>query len=377
MHLNNLVDPGSGMDWYTAANMLNDFRERNTPLTGVPRIAYFENLFPNFRRNVGGVLLTPTQTVYRLVAREEVGGRNFLDWTFIQALIDDEGITPNLFFHPQYAALSAFSTIGESDYHAGTLTIRQRYRNALSWDFNYTWSKSLDNASGLQSSGAFGGAFLINPLDLRQNRAESDFDIRQIINANALWELPIGRNKAFLSDSPGIVDAIIGGWQLGGIFRWNTGLPVQTPFDAAQWATNWNVQSNGVRRMPIESSPTRGGADDPNLFEDPQAAYNSFRNARPGEVGDRNVLRLPGFVTLDMNLSKSFRMPFNENHKLTFRWEVFNVTNTQRLTVVNITRDSFGLDIDPHLGTPAPAFGKLDTIQGTPRVMQFGFRYSF
>jgi hypothetical protein len=70
-------------------------------------------------------------------------------------------------------------------------------------------------------------------------------------------------------------------------------------------------------------------------------------------------------------------MPFNENHKLTFRWEVFNITNTQRLTVENITRDSLGLDIDPHLGSPAPAFGKLDAIQGTPRVMQFGFRYTF
>jgi hypothetical protein len=377
MHLNNLVDPDSGMDWYTAAGMLNEFRERNTPLTGVPRIAYFENLFPGFRRQVGNTLLTPTQTVYRLVAREEVEGRNILDWTFVQLLLDDEGVRPNLFFHPQYAALAAFSTIGESDYHAGTLTIRQRIRNSLSWDFNYTWSKSLDNASGLQSSDAYGGAFILNPLDLRQSRAESDFDIRQIINANALWDLPIGRGRSFLSDTSGIVDGILGGWKLGGIFRWNTGLPVQTPFDAAQWATNWNAQSNGVRRAPIKSSPTRGGASDPNLFEDPQAAYNSFRNARAGEVGDRNVIRLPGFVTLDMNLSKSFKMPFNENHKLTFRWEVFNVTNTQRLTVDNITRDSLGLDIDPHLGTPAPAFGKLDAIQGTPRVMQFGFRYTF
>jgi hypothetical protein len=52
---------------------------------------------------------------------------------------------------------------------------------------------------------------------------------------------------------------------------------------------------------------------------------------RAGETGDRNPLRFPGFVSLDMALSKSFTMPWNEHHKLQFRWEVFNVTNTQRL----------------------------------------------
>jgi hypothetical protein len=106
------------------------------------------------------------------------------------------------------------------------------------------------------------------------------------------------------------------------------------------------------------------------------AAYRTFRNALPGETGDRNVLRIPSYISLDMGLGKSFNMPW-ENHKLQFRWEVFNVTNTQRLTVVNVTRATFGLDIDPHIGTPPPVWGNLDSIQGSPRVMQFGLRYSF
>jgi hypothetical protein len=383
MALNNLVDPKSGVDWYTAATQLANLRLANTHIDDVQEIPYFENLFPNLGENFWGEpSLSSTQSVYQIVAREDFLGQEFfdvLDWTFVQVLIDDLGVFPNMFFQPQYAALATFGTIASSDYHAGTLSIRQRFRNSLQFDFNYTLSHSTDNASGLQISDAYDTAFILNPLRPQDSKAASNFDMRHIVNANALWQLPVGRGHNFLNDAPGVVDALIGGWQLTGIFRWNSGLPVQTPFDAAQWATNWNVQSNGTRVRPFESSPTRGGASDPNIFSDPKAAYNAFRNAFPGETGDRNVLRLPGYVTLDMGLDKSFTMPYNEKHKLQFRWEIFNVTNTQRLTLLEITRSNLGLNQDSQLATsdPGPAFGKLDGIQGAPRVMQFGLRYTF
>ena len=383
MALNNIKDPKSGDDWYSAAGKLAQLRLANTPLDKVKEIPYFENLFPNLGDNFWGEpSLSSTQSVYQIVAREDFLGQDFfdvLDWTFVQVLIDDLGVFPNMFFQPQYAALSTFSTVGASDYHAGTLSIRERFRNTLQFDFNYTLSHSTDNASGLQISDAYGTAFILNPLRPQDNKAASDFDIRHIINANTIWQLPVGRGHQFLDDTPGFVDALIGGWQMTGIFRWNSGLPVQTPFDAAQWATNWNVQSNGVRVAPFESSPTRGGKEDPNLFSNPKAAYNAFRNAFPGETGDRNVLRLPGYVSLDMGLDKSFSMPYNEKHKLQFRWEVFNVTNTQRLTLRTATRTNLGLSQDSQLTTndPQSGFGKLDSIQGSPRVMQFGLRYTF
>jgi hypothetical protein len=380
MALNNLVDPASGMDWYTAAGLLHDRRAQNTPLANIQPIPYFENLFPGLGNNLlGDPSLTATQATYILVARDPIGF-NILDWTFVQLLLDDlSSVGPNAFFHPQVAALAAFSTFAKSDYHAGTLSFRQRFKNHLSFDFNYTLSKSIDNASGLQSSLAYDTAFVLNALRPDDNRSVSDFDMRHIINANAIWQLPFGRGKKFLSGASGPVNAILGDWQLSGIFRWNSGLPAPNIFDAAQWATNWNVQSGGVRVSPIQSSPTRGGTADPNLFSDPLAAYRSFRNAKPGETGDRNVLRQPGFVTLDLGLAKAFNMPWSEDHKLQFRWDVFNVTNTQRLRVTpdGVTRESFGLDIDPDLTEPAPTFGNLNAIQGTPRVMQFGLRYIF
>ncbi|HVF26853.1 MAG TPA: hypothetical protein VM943_01350, partial [Pyrinomonadaceae bacterium] len=241
----------------------------------------------------------------------------------------------------------------------------------------YTFSKSMDNASGLQQDSLFGySSLILNPLDENLTRSVSDFDVRHIVNANAVWQLPFGRGRAFLSDSSAVVNGILGGWQLSGIFRANSGLPVRPPIDAAQWATNWNTQSFGVRVRPIESSPTLDGANGPNLFSDQLAAYRSFRNARAGEAGDRNSLRLPGYWSLDMGLAKSFTMPWSENHQLQFRAEAFNVTNTQHMGVLQLGR-IFGLDIDPSQTEPQLKFGSITDIQGTPRVFQFGFRYSF
>ena len=373
MALNNLVDPQSGMDWYTAAGILHDLRAADTPNANVPAIPYFENLFPGVVGLFGAPGTTATQGVYNLVSR--IDGFDILDWTFVQLLIDDRGIFPNAFFHPQYAAFSAFSSVAESDYHGGVFTLRQRLGDTLSYDFNYTYSKSMDNASGLQTGGSYGSQFILNPLRPDDNYAVSDFDSTHVINANFLFKLPFGRGQTYFSDMNKVADAFIGGWQISGVYRYNTGLPVSPPFDGQQWATNWNVQSNGVRLRDIDFGVNR---DTRNAFANPTAVLNSFRNARPGETGDRNVFRLPGYQVLDMGFSKFFTMPFNENHKFQFRVEVFNVTNTQYFAAGNFSRSSYGLGPDPETGTASADFGQIyNGIQGTPRRLQFGFRYSF
>lgn len=380
MALNNLVDTRSGTDWYTAAGILHDLRANNTPISAVRNIPYFQNLFPGLGgAYTGDVSLSSTQEIYALVARESVGGFDILDWTFIQLLIDDDpngtGLWRNRFYQPQYAAFSAFSTVAKSNYNGGSLSFRQRLGDGtLSYDVNYTFSKSFDNASGLQTAGTYGSAFILNPLRPDDNYAVSDFDVRHVLNANFIFQLPFGKGKKFMSNLNSVADAFLGGWQMTGVFRYNTGLPASTPFDAATWATNWNVQSNGVRRRAVNATAVRSTA---NLFADPVAAYQSFRNARPGETGDRNILREPGFSVLDMGLSKMFKMPW-ENHSLQFRWEVFNVANTQQFAITNVTRETLGLGQDPELSEPSSNFGKVYTdIQGQPRRMQFAIRYSF
>ena len=381
---NDLTDPKSGADWYTAAGMLEDLRRAGTPISAVPAIPYFENLFggvSGFARSLLGrrrasLAANATQAVY---ADAFIFNGN--DWTTTQSDIDQALVNaslPTFFYQSQYGALSGYSTIANSNYHAGTLSVRERLGQALTLDFNYTFSKSLDDASGLQTSGAYGGAFILNPIRQNDNYAASDFDIRHIININSVWQIPIGRGRAFLNGGNKIVNGILGGWQLSTIFRYNSGLPISAPFDDARWATNWEVQSNGTRTRPLEACPTRGGVDPPSLFGcNLTNAYQSFRNAKPGETGERNVFRLPGYIALDAGLAKSFTMPWSERHKLQLRFEAFNVTNTQRMGTLAGGRTGYGIVLDPQNNTPPPNWSAFSAIQGDRRVMQFGFRYEF
>jgi len=387
MHLNNIRDPQSGQTWYEAAGILYDLRQRNVPFDSpnVPNIPFFTNLFPGLGENLlGDPTLTPSQAAYAIVSRDFI---DLPDWTFVQAILDDLSpvLGPNAFFHPQYAALGVFSTLGTADYHGGTFSLHQRYRNTFFFDFNYTFSKSMDDASSLESEAVL-TTLIRQPLDLKAQRSVSDFDVRHNINANWLYTLPFGKGRKWLSDSPSVVNALLGGWGLSGVMRFNTGLPLGAPFDVGFWATNWQLTSNGVRTRPVREDnnpnvpdPTGAPGLRPNVFSDVTAAYRSFRNARAGEVGDRNTFRIPSYFSLDAGLHKSFKMWYAENHRLTFRWEVFNVTNTQRFGDIS----SFGLNLDPQEGTPPSDFGRYTGSQ-TPigesrpgRVMQFALRYVF
>lgn len=384
MAINNIVDPKSGQDWYTAAGILQDLRLKNTPISQIPNLPFFDNLYGKGRvaaavddyvgTDYVGAGLTNTQAAYAMMAGCDDCVGFGTDWTSLQDALD-LGSGNALFYNRQYGALSAYGTIGSSNYHGATLSIRQRYKGLL-WDFNYTLSKSFDDASGLQTSGVFGAAFILNALRQHDNYSVSDFDIRHIVNFNSVWDLPVGKGKMLFGKSNKVADAVIGGWQIGSIFRWNSGVPVGTPYDAVGWATNWNVRSYGVLVNSLLASPTRGsGSKAPNLFSDPKAAYQSYRSPRAGETGDRNgSVRYPGFVSLDFGLYKVFKMPYKESHNVQFRWEVFNATNTQRFTGLG----DFSIGLDPNAGgSPLPAFGNFTRIQGSPRIMQFALRYQF
>ncbi|HEU4434278.1 MAG TPA: carboxypeptidase-like regulatory domain-containing protein [Pyrinomonadaceae bacterium] len=395
MQLNNIRDPQSGVTFYEAMNQLIEFRYANREIGSIPTNPFWNNLFPFMPEWWGDTALTPTQAAYAWIAPTGLGGEDIIDYTFLQLLFDDSptcdtcpfGGGPakfnNMFYQPQFGALSAFSTVARSNYNSLQLSLRQRLRDDVTFDFNYTYGHSLDNASGLQNSTSYGTAFIVNALFPDANYASSDFDARHIINANWVVGLPFGRGKRYLNDTNKFINGMFGGWTTTGIFRWNSGLPIQTPFDCCVWATNWNVQSNGVRVAPVRSSPTKQDEDgEPNVFSDPLAVFRSFRPARSGEVGDRNVLRAPGYISLDMGLYKSFKMPW-EGHEVQFRWEVFNVTNTQRFDGLTISDLSLGTD--PFLGSSNPSrdFGKFTSTQAplnetkAGRVMQFALRYTF
>ena len=369
----NLVDPKSGMSFYTAATILEKARQANQPnnFNSNP-IPYFENLFP-------GVATAGCNATCQWYADALV---NTNDWTTTQLDFEPESVTgSHAFYQPQYGALVAWSTIANSTYNGMWVTYRERLKD-VTVDFNYTYSHSLDDASGVQTTGAYGGsAFILNAFDQRANYTHSDFDQRHVINVSSVVQLPWGRGKRFLSGIGGAADAVIGGWQLSNIFRWNTGIPLGVPYDAQTWATNWEIQSYVTpdpSKVPVNGCSTRLVAT-PKMFGNCLAqAFAGFRNAYPGETGARNWLRVPHYITMDFGLGKTWKMPYREGHELQFRWEVFNVTNTQNFKDVNYSRAGWGIAANSG-GPPTitPEFSNWTTIQGSPRVMQFGLRYSF
>ena len=386
----NLVDTKSGMDYFTAAQRIINAAHAagitgSSPASAyavLGNVAYWENLFPAAAGPVGGSALTATQAVTRAFMRNEPD--------YITAIYDmDEGCSPACsifgpfaYFADQYDSLAALSSIGHSDYHAMQLTLRKRFSSGYQFDVNYTLSRSKDLGSQVERGGAFGNfsnggytGFLLNSFDPEAHYSYSDFDVRHQMNLNWIAEMPFGQGKKFGHDAGGFTNAIIGDWSIAGLMRVTSGFPFNVYNCRSCWPTNWNLQGNAMlvdpNKLP-ETGTTLNAVDGrPSPFVNATDALNFFRRALPGEVGLRNVLRGDGYFTIDTSVSKAFRMPFGSNQRLRFRWDTFNLTNTPKFDVGNMTmfpdRSGFGR----YDGTLATCDGQAG------RCMQFALRYEF
>jgi len=275
------------------------------------------------------------------------------------------------YYNPQYASLYMFKSMGTSNYNALQVTLDHKMSHGLQFTFNYTFSKSIDLSSDATRVGTIGGnsSQIQNAWSPYQFRGVSDFDATHQINANWIYELPFGRGRAFGHDVNRFVDAVIGGWQTSGLTRWTTGFPFSV-LNGYNWATDWELSGNGNQIGPV----TTGTYHDPtdatkvSAFANGSASQNSFSEPFPGQAGQRNNLRGPGFFSLDMGLSKSWTMPWSEGQALKFRWEVFNVLNAVRFDP---------LSINATLDLSGSTFGQYTRLATNPRVMQFALRYEF
>jgi hypothetical protein len=284
------------------------------------------------------------------------------------------------FLNNQAFSTYGWSSMGNSSYHALQMNMRKQVSHGLQFDFNYTWSKSIDVTSaasrvgfsvyGYQNIGLVGSR-LANAFSPNLARAVSDFDATHQFNLNWVAELPVGKGRAFAGSAHGFLDAVIGGWSTSGVARWTSGFPFS--IDGGQrWPTDWFL--TGVAQMtakPQIGTYKRAGRVD--LFADPQAAQQDFTLPLPGGVGSRNVLRGNGYAEWDMSLYKSWRMPYRETHSVQFRWDVFNVPNLTRFNAQSVGSSA----LLTSLAQQSTNFGAYTSLLTQPRVMQFALRYEF
>ena len=384
----NLVDPAAGMDYFTAADLLETQHYQGVPASAVSKIAYWEDLFPDAAGagadGTGTPGYTATQNIYNHFATNPLNA-SYGIYSMDVLCNPGCGGTHNRFYASQYSSMQTQASIGTTNYNSGQLIIRHPVAHGLQADFSYTFGKSLDLGSDAERAG--GGSYnpasftgyntfsqILDAFHPRKNWAVSDFDIRHLITADWVYQLPFGRGQMLLSGAHGVLQAITGGWQLTGLARVTSGLPFGAQIGAG-WVTSWDYQSFIVKQGPVSMHRHIIPGEGPEAFANPDALSACIevttscpvRYPIPGEIGSRNAFRGDGFFGVDSGLNKGWHL--TEAADLKFGWEVFNVTNTPRF------------DVNPNTSLQSVwgngDFGVYSNVLGSQRIQQFSLRLDF
>lgn len=256
---------------------------------------------------------------------------------------------------PAYGLVEYRDDNGFSNYNSLEVTLDKRFNRGYTIRAAYTFSKSLDNSFEHLTSGG-SNSFPQNARDVHSWYGLSDFDVRHRFVMNGIWEFPFGRGRRYFQDGAGA--AVLGGWELSGIFNVRSG----KPFTVTQSGDPLSLGSLSTTLPDLIADP-RVSAQTVDRWFDP-AAFRvlTATSNRFGSEG-RNVLIGPGFASLDFSIHRRFSLGA-ESRYVDFRWEVFNALN----------RANFGL---PNRTINSSNVGTITTLAGDPRVMQFALRFNF
>jgi len=231
---------------------------------------------------------------------------------------------------------------GRSNYQALVATLRKRTLKGLTFDFNYTFSKTTDWALAAQGSGRVTSNSFFPEIDA----GAASFDRTHIMNGLFIYDLPAG--KGHLLSSRNWLDKVLGGWDVSGIVSAYSGLPL-IAVETNQVFGGGQIFPGAVGAIPtidprsfgntvhsgITGSGGIGTAGDPatkgtglNLFENPAAVYGSFRKvllSKDNSTGRANPLRGLPFWNFDMSLGK--RTTVTERVSSKFVVTFFNLFN--------------------------------------------------
>jgi hypothetical protein len=262
--------------------------------------------------------------------------------------------------HPQFFGINTdgqLENLGQSTYNALEAQLTRRFHNGLNLMASYTWSKTLTNADAalpffatLHQGGAPSNFF-----DRNVDKSVSNQDLPQNFVVSYLYQLPIGRGKHFLGNASGVVDRIVGGWQIGGIQRYESGQPISLGCAHAPDVYGECIRFDHVPGAAIYNSAFQSGnwnpITDPVLnaaaFDDPNsAAHLSSR----GAYVFGTIPRVYGNVRMKPYLSEDFsfikRTRITEGTDLNLQITMINAFNRHiwnRPPDLNPNDGNFGL----------------------------------
>lgn len=371
-----------------------------TALPGAPTSQFlpditFSNPFPSSLGGLGGAPtnpgLSPTQYNYalpveqswNLTVERQIGVSNMVRVSYLGSqthhmLWNEEDVniptvqTPNMPIQSQrpyqpWASITVNDSGAKQNYNELELEYIRHFAKGLSAQAEYSWTQALTNDENE------GGGNPQEPAYPKLNYGYNAQIPRHKLMFNYIYSLPVGRGRRYVSNAGGVVDDLLGGWQVSGITNYFTGTPLsvffQVPSNYVGW---WGGQANRVSGVPLYAKQSGHDITDGVQWFNPSA----FAPPQPWQWGNSEAFSVwgPGAGNWDMSLQKNFRIPIRglETPRLTFRADFFDVFNHFNLAgnpgaTIADTRDG---------GSPIPTAGKLYGGSDN-RTIQLGLKFEF
>jgi hypothetical protein len=234
----------------------------------------------------------------------------------------------------EISQISGTASIANQAYDALQTSVTKHLTQGMEFQLSYTYSKGLSNNIGYYGDGGQAGTEGWYPQDLYDMVAEwgpNYFSATHNFTASYTYQLPFGSGKRFGSNANPFVKAVLGNWQLSGIFTYHTGFPLTIYANDLSGTNSRGFRANCIapNTYPDSVFPT-GGISWFGTSSFAQPAAGTFGSCANGTtIG-------PGLTDWDAGFHKDFRLGASESRRLEFRAEFINFTNTPILNSPNI-----------------------------------------
>ncbi len=295
------------------------------------------------------------------VGSRSVRGFAFLDINASQTIGSGDDGRPLFPTFGRTAATRLWDGMTNSNYHSLQVSLNRRFTGGLLLKGAYTYSRAINTADYSDWTDFVWQAQSV----LDRNRGPAGYNIPHNFQLAYVYELPFGSGKKWASS--GASKAVLGGWQINGIF---------SSFQGQQYTlyasdTSLNMPGNAQTPDQVKATVAKLGnvGDDGTFFD--TSAFAPVTEERFGTVG-RNTMRGPGLVNMDFSLFRTFKL--TEKFNLQFRAEAFNLSNTPHFGVPGgDPKWDSAVDAD----VSSESFGKVTSVLNDPRQFRFGLRLSF